>query len=115
GALHGPGGVFTARKAMTLPELFAATPDRQLRAPAAHLFGISYVARLYGPIFAKLGKVADLRVYSLSPSHLDRLDEPEGGALDGWARPGRENAALLLELAAGDADARFVDPVVAGG
>ena len=100
---------------MTLPELFAQTPDSQLRAPVAHLFGISYVARLYGPIFGKLAKVTDLWVYSLSPNNLDRLDEPEGGALDGWARPGRENAALLLDLAAGDADARFVDPVEAAG
>ncbi|HXU61581.1 MAG TPA: exodeoxyribonuclease V subunit gamma [Polyangia bacterium] len=115
-ALHGPGGVLAARGALTLPELFAQTPERELRAPAAHLFGISYVARLYGPIFAKLGKVTDLWVYSLSPSNLDRLDEPEGGALDAWARPGRENAAMLLELAAGDADARFVDPLdTAGG
>jgi exodeoxyribonuclease V gamma subunit len=109
-ALHGPGGVFTARGALTLPELFARTPAGDLRVEAAHLFGISYVARLYGSIFTKLGQVADLCVYSLSPSHVDRLDEPEGGALDGWARPGRENAAMLLELASGDADARFVDP-----
>jgi exodeoxyribonuclease V gamma subunit len=109
-ALHGPGGVFTARGALTLPELFALTPERDLRVGNAHLFGISYVARLYGSIFAKLGAVADLCVYSLSPSHLDRLDEPEGAALDAWARPGRENAAMLLELAAGDADARFVEP-----
>ncbi len=114
-ALHGPGGVLAARGAMTLPELFAQTPERELQAPAAHLFGISYVARLYGPIFAKLAKVTDLWVYSLSPSHLDRLDEPEGGALDAWARPGRENAAMLLELADGDADARFVDPVAEAG
>ena len=104
------GRVLAARGAMTLPELFAQTPESQLRAPAAHLFGISYVARLYGPIFGKLAKVTDLWVYSLSPNNLDRLDEPEGGALDAWARPGRENAALLLDLAAGDADARFVDP-----
>ncbi|HXJ18969.1 MAG TPA: exodeoxyribonuclease V subunit gamma [Polyangia bacterium] len=109
-ALHGPGGVFTARGALTLPELFARTPERDLRVSPAHLFGISYVARLYGSIFAKLGAVADLGVYSLSPCHLDRLDEQEGGALDAWARPGRENATMLLELAAGDADARFVDP-----
>jgi exodeoxyribonuclease V gamma subunit len=114
-ALHGPGGVFTTRGALTLPELFARTPERDLRVERAHLFGISYVARLYGAIFAKLGAITDLCVYSLSPSNLDRLDEPEGGALDGWARPGRENAALLLELAAGDADARFVDPVEVGG
>ncbi len=73
------------------------------------------MARLYGPIFAKLARVTDLWVYSLSPSHVDRLDEPEGGALDAWARPGRENAAMLLELAAGDADARFVDPVADAG
>ncbi|HVY38719.1 MAG TPA: exodeoxyribonuclease V subunit gamma, partial [Polyangia bacterium] len=114
-ALHAPGGVLAARGALTLPEVFAQTPESQLRAPAAHLFGISYVARLYGPIFGKLAKVTDLWVYSLSPNNLDRLDEPEGGALDGWARPGRENAALLLDLAAGDADARFVDPVDAAG
>ncbi|MFL5307794.1 MAG: exodeoxyribonuclease V subunit gamma [Polyangia bacterium] len=108
-ALHAAGGALATRGAMTLPEVFAQTPENQLRAPAAHLFGISYVARLYGPIFGKLAKVADLWVYSLSPNNLDRLDEPEGGALDAWARPGRENAALLLDLAAGDADARFVD------
>jgi exodeoxyribonuclease V gamma subunit len=113
-ALHGPGGVFPARGAMTLPELFTRTPGRDLRVGPAHLFGISYVARLYGSIFAKLAAVADLCVYSLSPNNLDRLDEPEGGVLDGWARPGRENAAMLLELAAGDADARFVDPAGEG-
>jgi exodeoxyribonuclease V gamma subunit len=114
-ALHGPGGVLAGRGALSLPELFAQTPERDLRAPPAHLFGISYVARLYGPIFAKLGRVTDLWVYSLSPSNLDRLDEPEGGALDAWARPGRDNASMLLELASGDADARFVDPVDGGG
>ncbi len=114
-ALHGPGGVLAARGAMTLPDLFAQTPERDLRAPAAHLFGISYVARLYGPIFSKLAKVTDLWIYSLSPGNLDRLDEPEGGALDAWARPGRENAAMLLDLAAGDADARFVDPAAEAG
>jgi exodeoxyribonuclease V gamma subunit len=109
-ALHGPGGVFATRGALTLPELFARTPTSDLRVGPAHLFGISYVARLYGSIFAKLSAVAELSVYSLSPNNVDRLDEPEGGVLDGWARPGRENAAMLLELAAGDADARFVDP-----
>src|SRR5262249_50264766 len=47
-ALHGPRGVLSAKEIVTLPDFFARTPADALRPPpAVHLFGISYVARLY--------------------------------------------------------------------
>jgi hypothetical protein len=55
-ALFGRGGRFTDGDA-TLPEFFARTPPAALRVPGpAHVFGISFVARLYRSIFASLGR-----------------------------------------------------------
>ena len=114
-ALHGPRGTFTARGVLTLPDFFAQTPAERLRPPpAVHLFGISYVARLYGAIFQALGRATALHVYALSPDRDaaagDRSDDSaEAAPLGAWARPGRENVQLLVGLAGG-ADARFVEP-----
>jgi exodeoxyribonuclease V gamma subunit len=118
-ALHGPGGTFTARGVVTLPEFFAQTPVDRLRPPpVVHLFGISYVARLYGAIFEALGRATDLHVYALSPDRAAAAPEgaeagphaaPDESPLDAWARPGRENVRLLVGLA-GRVDARFVEP-----
>lgn len=118
-ALHGPRGTFTARGVVTLPEFFARTPVERLRPPpAVHLFGISYVARLYGAIFEALGRATELHVYALSPDRAAAAHEgleagavaaPDASPLDAWARPGRENVRLLVGLA-GRADARFVEP-----
>ncbi|HVV52614.1 MAG TPA: exodeoxyribonuclease V subunit gamma, partial [Polyangia bacterium] len=67
-ALHGPHGALTARGVVTLPDFFARTPAEALRAPpAVHLFGISYVARLYGAVFEALGRATELHVYALTP------------------------------------------------
>ncbi|HEY6477858.1 MAG TPA: exodeoxyribonuclease V subunit gamma, partial [Polyangia bacterium] len=48
-ALQGPGGLLVRRGIVTLPDFFAHAEAASLRPPpAVHLFGISYVARLYG-------------------------------------------------------------------
>src|SRR5262249_37256779 len=60
-ALQGPGGLFARRGMVTLPDFFARAETGALRAPpAVHLFGISYVARLYGAIFEALGRATEL-------------------------------------------------------
>ena len=114
-ALEGPGGRFERRGVVTLPDFFARTKVEALRPPpAVHLFGISYVARLYGAIFEKLGRATDLFVYALGPDRAGATgaDAPgaEASPLDLWARPGRDNAQLLARLAGGSVDTRFVDP-----
>jgi exodeoxyribonuclease V gamma subunit len=115
-ALQGPAGLFARRGVVTLPDFFARTPVEALRPPAAaHLFGISYVARLYGAIFQTLGRATDLYVYALAPDRATASggESPgrETSPIDLWARPGRDNAQLLARLAGGTVDARFVDPV----
>ena len=117
-ALHGPRGLFTARGMVTLPEFFAQTPAEKLRPPrAVHLFGISYVARLYGSIFETLARATELHVYTLSPNRVTAGearavsgpdDSPDPSPLLAWARPGRDNVQLLTRLAGGEVDARFV-------
>ncbi len=115
-ALHGPRGLFTAKGMVTLPEFFAQTPPDKLRPPrAVHLFGISYVARLYGSIFETLARATELHVYTLNPSGEARAaarsnDSLEDSPLWAWARPGRDNVQLLTRLAGGEVDARFVAP-----
>jgi exodeoxyribonuclease V gamma subunit len=67
-ALFGRGGVFAARRGLTLPDFFAQVPPGELRPPpAAHVFGISYVARLYRSIFGSIARATALFVYTLNP------------------------------------------------
>ena len=67
-ALFGRGGVFASRRGMTLPDFFAQLPPGALRPPpAAHVFGISYVARLYRSIFGSIARATALFVYTLNP------------------------------------------------
>jgi exodeoxyribonuclease V gamma subunit len=67
-ALFGRGGAFTARRGMTLPDFFAEVRPEALRPPpATHVFGISYVARLYRSIFGSIARATALFVYTLNP------------------------------------------------
>jgi exodeoxyribonuclease V gamma subunit len=114
-ALLGPRGALSAKEIVTLPDFFARTPADALRPPpAVHLFGISYVARLYGAIFDTLGRATDLFVYALGPDRSSAAGGADPAGSDGaplaaWGRPGRDNVHLLVRLA-GAVDARFVDP-----
>ena len=67
-SLFGPGGRLSGADSATLPEFFARTPPAQLRVPGpAHVFGISFVARLYRSIFESLARVTPVYVYTLNP------------------------------------------------
>jgi exodeoxyribonuclease V gamma subunit len=67
-ALYGRRGAFAARNGVTLPDFFTQVASAALRPPpAAHIFGISYVARLYRSIFASIARVSALFVYTLNP------------------------------------------------
>ncbi len=140
------GGAGTA----TLPEFFERTRADDLRVPEAiHLFGISYVARLYRSIFATLDRRSRVHVYALNPCREfwedleparrrkrdearfprrrggeqltlggtldlgtagDTAADPENPLLARWGKPGRDNIALLNQLAEYEDASRFVDP-----
>ena len=56
------------RRRLTLAALFEEAPAEPLRLPpAVHVFGISYVARLYRRIFAALAQATALHIYTLNP------------------------------------------------
>jgi len=67
-ALFGRAGPLSGRDTTTLPDFFERTPPTSLvvREPA-HVFGISFVARLYRTIFASLARTTSLFVYTLNP------------------------------------------------
>jgi exodeoxyribonuclease V gamma subunit len=66
-ALFGQGGPLAGPNALTLPDFFTGVSAEALRAPPVHVFGISYVARLYRSIFASLARASAVHVYALNP------------------------------------------------
>ncbi len=130
-----------------LPYAFAALKDRHLREVVPrrlHVFGIGYAGPEFIRIFARLGALTELHVYTLNPCRefwedvrnrrgvrpplvgplfIDSLEDPFGLdaadddnlALRYWARAGREYIRLLNELTECDFDGHFVEPVSAGG
>lgn len=129
---------------MLLPYAFAALDDRHLRqiAPARlHVFGIGYAGPEFIRIFARLGALSDLHIYTLNPCRefwedvrnrgrvrpplagtlIESAEDPFGleAADDNlglryWGRAGREYIRLLNELTECDFDAHFADPASAG-
>ena len=72
--IFAPDGTLAARAAAdrkqrrTLAELFDGVDPAALRLPpAVHVFGISYVARLYKSMFATLAQSTALYIYTLNP------------------------------------------------
>jgi exodeoxyribonuclease V gamma subunit len=129
------GGERTLAEALLDPRPGAPQPgERRMR--EAHVFGVSYVARVFHHAIAALGAATELHVYALNPCEefwQDALSDSEqrrsrraGAALEedpyallaenessllrAWGRPGREHIALLDELTGFDAHARFVEP-----
>ena len=119
------------RRLLTLPEALRELRERPL-APQPdtplHIFGISYVARVFLWSFSMMGQNRELGLYVLNPceeywedvpteQRVLRALAPEEEALDPndtpalvlWGRPGREHVHLLGELAQ-DFDALFVSP-----
>ncbi|AKF11125.1 exodeoxyribonuclease V subunit gamma [Sandaracinus amylolyticus] len=123
-------------EAMTLADaLSAAAPESA--ASEAHVFGVSYVARIFQQAIAALGAKTALHVYALNPCEEfweDAISDAEArrakrrarargehdpyalesdvdnALLRAWGRPGREHVAMLDELTGFDAHASFDDP-----
>jgi exodeoxyribonuclease V gamma subunit len=118
-SLLAPGGSFErrgraeGRRYLTAPAFFAAQPPAGLRVPPAiYLFGLSYVAPLYGRIFAALGQACTLHLYQLDPCRefwedLDTVRERQARAAArarGARRRRQDDRQLSLSLL-GDTDA----------
>jgi exodeoxyribonuclease V gamma subunit len=125
---------------LTLHQAFAGPPKIDPRKlglpPELHLFGISYVARVFQGVLQALAAATELHVYTLNPCMEYWEDVPRGVPLDAlrqaqdergddpfgleragdtpalrlWARPGRENVRLLNELSECDFTPKFADP-----
>ncbi len=126
---------------MMLPYAFDAIGDRRLRQvlpPRLHVFGIGYAGPEFVRIFARLGALTELHIYTLNPCRefwedvrdrrairpprvgplfIDSAEDPfgleaadENLALRYWGRAGREYIRLLNETTACDFDGHFVEP-----
>ncbi|HEY7373505.1 MAG TPA: exodeoxyribonuclease V subunit gamma [Polyangia bacterium] len=123
-ALFGRTGKLSGNGGATLPEFFARTSPAALRVPGpTHVFGISFVARLYRSIFASLARAGSLFIYTLNPCRElwedlqpARRSGPKPRAAA--ARPSRQLALALAEAAppaapAPDAPASDENPLLA--
>ncbi len=113
-AIFGAGGLLQRRAAQSRTRaipLHACLEALALAAgPPLHVFGLSYVAPLYHRVFARLADARELVLYALVPT-IDAPEtterERETRAVDGWARPTRENLLLLKAAAHCEIDARW--------
>ena len=79
-----------------------------------HVFGLSYVARAFHQIFARLAQETEIDLYTLSLFRPELSDDDIIPALRVWGRPGRENVQLLLQAGVDKMTSHEVD-VTAGG
>lgn len=87
---------------MMLPDAFESIDSQQLSAAMSspmHVFGSSYAGNAYAEIFARLGAVADLRIYALNPCRefWEDVDTSRRGVLAGWARRADKVGSLIDE------------------
>ncbi|MGD0290840.1 MAG: exodeoxyribonuclease V subunit gamma [Candidatus Binataceae bacterium] len=134
-----------AARWMLLPFAFDAIDDERLRAvlPARlHIFGIGYAGPEFIRIFARLGTLTELHIYTLNPcrefwedvrerrsarpprvgSLIESAEDPfgleapdESLALRYWGRAGREYIRLLNETTDCDFDSHFIEPAPEDG
>ncbi|MEA2697062.1 MAG: exodeoxyribonuclease gamma subunit, partial [Myxococcales bacterium] len=108
-AIFGRGGTLPTRSRrdgrprLTLAALFDEPSAEPLRLPpAVHVFGISYVARLYRRIFSALAQSTELHIYTLNPCREFWEDleiaarKPRGGANRRKFPPRRSPEQLTL-------------------
>jgi exodeoxyribonuclease V gamma subunit len=90
----------------------AMTPSALAFPSTIHVFGFAHVARTFHRLLARIGQVAEVVVYTLSPCEgfWEDVDPRDPELLSLWARPGRDNVRALNALAGFDHDDRFVDP-----
>ena len=93
-----------------------------------HVFGLSYVARVFQWAYALLGRRLRLHLYVLDPCREFWEDlpvvteasdaapvEPEPPLLTWWGRPGREHVKLTSELTDGTFEDAFDEPLAREG
>lgn len=76
-AVFGPGGILEKNPPeqggrWTTLDLLALDDDlfkkiKEIGLPPVHIFGVSYMARLFQHLFARLGEAGTLRIYTLNP------------------------------------------------
>ncbi|HXI59103.1 MAG TPA: exodeoxyribonuclease V subunit gamma [Polyangia bacterium] len=111
--IFGRGGTLPTRSRrdgrprLTLAALFDQPSAEPLRLPpAVHIFGISYVARLYRRIFSALAQSTELHIYALNPCREFWEDleiaarKPRGGASRRKFPPRRSPEQLTLGVGA---------------
>jgi exodeoxyribonuclease V gamma subunit len=91
-----------ATRLMMLPDAFERSDSRQLKTAlpeTLHVFGPSHAGNAYAEIFARLGTLADIRIYALNPCRefWDDVDTSRRGALAGWARRGDRVGEKIAE------------------
>lgn len=129
---------------MLLPFAFGTLDDERLRKvlpPRLHVFGIGYAGPEFIRIFARLGELTDLHLYTLNPCRefwedvrerratrpprvgtlIESAEDPfsldaanDNLALRYWGRAGREYVRLLNELTECDFDSHFIEPAREG-
>lgn len=117
-SLFGPDGAASRRTPRIVPLHEAvASLEPRTDAPAAHVFGFAHVARTFHALLERLGRTADVTVYTLSPCEgfWEDVNERDPAPLHLWSRPGRDNVRALNVAAGFDHDDRFVDPLDAPG
>jgi len=100
-ALFGRTGGLASDATATLPDFFARTAPSTLRVEGAvHVFGISFVARLYRSIFASIARAAPLFVYTLNPCRelWEDLQPARRSSPKFRAAPARPSRQLALAL-----------------
>jgi exodeoxyribonuclease V gamma subunit len=90
----------TTQRWMLLPDGFAATDAESLKSalpPALHIFGLAYVGPEFAQIFARLGQLVELHIYTLNPclEFWEDVDTPTGIARDSWVRRGQRDGPAL--------------------
>jgi exodeoxyribonuclease V gamma subunit len=144
-AVAGPGGVLAhhppeagAGRWVSLADIVSGTLPLPVDLPPLHVFGISYVARIFQQLFARLAETRPVVLFTLNPcqefwedveterEHRRRLaryrgplpaaaDDPYGLFQDTdnqplrlWGRPGREHVRMLDDLTECAFEERFV-------
>lgn len=120
-ALFAPGGKRDRLAAASdmrwihVAEFGGSTPwDPETLPPQVHMFGLSYVARAFHQIFARLAQDTEMYLYTLSLFRPELTDDDIVPTLRVWGRPGRENVQLLLAAGVHEMVSHEVDPTAGG-
>ncbi len=111
--MFGDDGIARARGVVPLHEA-AAHLERagEAHATPVHLFGFAHFAPVFHRLLARLGRLGEACVYSLSPCEgfWEDFDPNDPPPLHLWGRPGREHVRALDQIAGFEHDDRFVEP-----